>query len=126
MSPAALLDRPTRLSRAAQALGDVTRRAILDRLQGGERPAGELARGFPISRPAVSQHLRVLREAGLVVERRDGRRRMYRLDAAPLAELDAWLATYRTFWAARLADLKQVAEAAHASELEDPNPKDTP
>jgi DNA-binding transcriptional ArsR family regulator len=99
------------LERACHALGDPTRRAILDRLRERERPAGELARGFPISRPAVSQHLRVLREAGLVAERRDGRRRLYRLEPAPLAELDAWLAGYRAFWSARLHDLKRVAEA---------------
>ena len=102
---------PATLERACHALGDPTRRAILDRLRGGEVAAGQLAEGFDMSRPAVSQHLRVLREARLVRERRDGRRRMYALDAAPLAELDAWLAGYRTFWAARLVELKRVAEA---------------
>ena len=75
-----------------------------------------------MSRPAVSQHLRVLREAGLVRERREGRHRLYRLDPAPLAELDRWLASYRTFWAARLFDLKRVAEAA-ASESRDDDPR---
>lgn len=101
-----------RLERACHAISDPTRRAILDRLREREVPAGELASGFPISRPAVSQHLRVLREAGLVSERRDGRRRMYRLETKPLAELDAWLGTYRTFWTARMSDMKRVAEAA--------------
>lgn len=104
------------LERACHALGDPTRRAILDLLRGGERPAGELAARFPISRPAVSKHLRVLREAGLVSERREGRHRLYALDPRPLAELDQWLQTYRTFWAARLLDLKRVVEDQHARE----------
>ena len=100
------------MERTCSAVGHPTRRAILDFLRGGERQAGELAERFPISRPAVSRHLRVLREAGLVQERRAGRERRYRLDPGPLAEIDGWLAQYRMFWAARLVELKRVAEAA--------------
>lgn len=84
------------------ALADPTRRRILELLVDGEVAAGELSGQFPLSRPAVSRHLRVLREAGLVRSRVDGQRRVYALDAAPLAELDAWLEPYRRFWAQRL------------------------
>jgi DNA-binding transcriptional ArsR family regulator len=84
------------------ALADDTRRHILDLLRDGERTAGEVAAVFPISRPAVSRHLRVLRESGLARVRIDGRRRVYTLRAEPLAELDSWLMPYRRFWAQRL------------------------
>ena len=84
------------------ALADPTRRRILELLVDGEVSAGELAGHFPVSRPAVSRHLRVLREAGLVSARVDGQRRVYAVDAAPLAELDAWLAPYRPLWSQRL------------------------
>ncbi len=76
----------------------------------GELSAGELAARFPVSRPAVSRHLRVLREAGLVTEKRDSRRRQYSLSPAPLAEIDRWLAGYRVFWGARLNALKRYVE----------------
>ncbi|MCZ2859042.1 ArsR/SmtB family transcription factor [Blastococcus sp. VKM Ac-2987] len=85
-----------------QALGDPTRRALLDLLAGGELPAGELADRFPVSRPAISRHLRVLREAGLVRVRSDGRQRLYALDPGPLREIDDWLERYRDLWAHRL------------------------
>lgn len=87
---------------ALAALADDTRRAILALLTDGERTAGEIATHFPVTRPAVSRHLRVLRESGLVRVRADGRRRLYALDPTPLADLDAWLATYRPFWSNRL------------------------
>ena len=90
-----------------RALADPTRRRILQMLGDGEMRAGDVAAGFPISRPAVSKHLRVLREAGLVHERREGRLRLYRADPAPLAELRDWLDGY---WAGRLSALKEVAE----------------
>lgn len=86
----------------AAALADPTRRRILELLVDGEVGAGPLADAFPVSRPAVSRHLRVLREAGLVTVRAEGRERVYALDARPLEELDAWLAPYRRFWAHRL------------------------
>src|SRR5215210_5112382 len=87
---------------ALAALADPTRRALLALLSEGERAAGDLADRFPVSRPAISRHLRVLREAGLVRARTDGKRRLYALDARPLRELDDWLAPYRALWAQRL------------------------
>jgi DNA-binding transcriptional ArsR family regulator len=88
--------------RAIEAIADPTRRRIVELLADGERSAGEIAAQFETSRPGVSRHLRVLREHGLVHVRGDGQRRMYSLDAAPLAELDSWLAHYRGFWTNRL------------------------
>ena len=73
------------------ALGDPTRQAIFDRLTRGPRPVGELAAGLPVTRPAVSQHLRVLKDVGLVTDHRDGTRRVYQVDAAGLAVLRAYL-----------------------------------
>ncbi|CAN5299477.1 metalloregulator ArsR/SmtB family transcription factor [soil metagenome] len=87
---------------AIAALGDPTRRRILELLVAGELGAGELADEFPVSRPAVSRHLRVLRDAGLVRVRIDGQRRVYAVDPRPLAEFDAWLEPYRRLWAQRL------------------------
>lgn len=84
------------------ALADPTRRRILELLVDGERSAGELAGEFTTSRPGVSRHLRVLRAAGLVSVRADGQRRLYAVEPAPLAELDAWLTPYRVLWAGRL------------------------
>jgi len=88
--------------RAAEALSDPTRQRIVELLAEGELTAGELAAQFSTSRPAVSRHLRVLREQGLVNVRSEAQRRVYSLDPAPLAELDAWLGRYRSFWAQRL------------------------
>jgi DNA-binding transcriptional ArsR family regulator len=87
---------------ALAALADPTRRRIVELLADGERDAGELASFFDVSRPAVSRHLRVLREHGLVRSRGVAQRRVYSLDPAPLAEVDAWLARYRRFWDNRL------------------------
>jgi DNA-binding transcriptional ArsR family regulator len=92
--------------RALEALADPTRRRIVELLADGERSAGELADEFPTSRPGVSRHLRVLREHGLVQARDEGRRRVYSLDPAPLADLDEWLARYRGFWTNRLEALE--------------------
>ena len=89
------------------ALGDPTRRAILERLLAGPSSVGEIARELPVSRPAVSQHLRVLKEASLVTERADGTRRLYRLDPTGLAELRAYL---EGFWTRALADFKEAAD----------------
>ena len=86
---------------ALAALADPTRRELVALLARGELAAGELAARFPVSRPAISRHLRVLREAGLVRSRVEGRRRLYALDPRPLRELDDWLAPYR-LWAQRL------------------------
>jgi DNA-binding transcriptional ArsR family regulator len=88
--------------RAVEAIADPTRRRIVELLAERELSAGELAAQFSTSRPAVSRHLRVLREHGLVRVRGEAQRRLYSLDPAPLAELDAWLGRYRAFWAQRL------------------------
>src|SRR5215475_12474285 len=81
----------TNAERALAALGDPTRRQIFERLRGGPRPVGELARDLPVSRPAVSQHLQVLKSAGLVTDRAEGTRRVYQIDPAGLGALRAWL-----------------------------------
>ena len=87
---------------ALAALADPVRRELVELLARGEVAAGELAGRFPVSRPAVSRHLRVLREAGLVTVRAEGKRRLYALDPRPLRELDDWLEPYRDLWAQRL------------------------
>jgi DNA-binding transcriptional ArsR family regulator len=87
---------------ALQALADPTRRRILELLAERERDAGEIASHFDVSRPAVSRHLRVLRQHGLVHSRPEAQRRIYSLDPAPLAEAEQWLRTYRRFWENRL------------------------
>ncbi len=92
---------------AMDALGDGTRRAIYERLREGPKAVGELASGLPVSRPAVSQHLRVLKEAGLVSERREGTKRIYRLDPSGLAEVRAY---FDGFWNQALAAFKEAAE----------------
>lgn len=92
---------------AFAALADPTRATIIEALAEGERTAGELVALFPISQPAVSQHLRVLREAGLVIASKEAQRRVYRLDARPLREIDRWLDNYRRFWAGKLDDLER-------------------
>jgi DNA-binding transcriptional ArsR family regulator len=92
------------------AIADPTRRAILDHLRQGEVGAGDLARRFPVSRPAIARHVRVLRQAGLVRERRAAQARFYSLAPTALAEVERWLAPYRLFWAARMGDLKTLVE----------------
>ncbi len=86
---------------------DASRRQILDLLRERERSVNELVGALSMSQPAVSKHLRVLREAGLVKVRIDAQRRWYELDPRPLAEIDAWLAPYRRYWADRLDDLER-------------------
>lgn len=98
------------------AVADPTRRRVLDLLRGEERSAGSLAEAFPgMSQPAVSKHLKALREAGLVSVRRDEQRRMYSLRAEGLVELDVWLEGYREFWAARLDALGEHLAARHGA-----------
>ena len=101
---------------AFSALADPTRRAVLDLLRAGTRPAGEIARAFPVSRPAISKHLRILRRAHLVEERREGRHRLYQLNPQPLKAVDTWLEQYRSFWSANLASLKSFVEAEYEKE----------
>jgi DNA-binding transcriptional ArsR family regulator len=93
------------------AIGDPTRRAILDELRKGETGAGELAARFPVSRPAIAKHVGILRKAGLVTQRIDAQRRYYSLSAEALSTVDAWLAPYRLFWAARVVELKRYVES---------------
>jgi DNA-binding transcriptional ArsR family regulator len=88
-----------------QAIANPARRAILDRLRDGEQPVLALAEPFAMTLPAVSQQLRVLRRAGLVYERREGRQRYYRLNPAPLKEVRDWVRYYDRFWARKLRDL---------------------
>jgi DNA-binding transcriptional ArsR family regulator len=98
------------------ALADPTRRAVLDLLRRGSQPAGRIAQAFPISRPAISKHLRLLRRAHLVDERREGRLRVYQLSPEPLRAVDSWLEQYRTFWTQNLANLKAFVEAEYEKE----------
>jgi DNA-binding transcriptional ArsR family regulator len=106
---------------ALAALADPTRRELLALLAGGERAAGDLAGRFPVSRPAISRHLRVLREAGLVRSRTRGRQRLYALDPLPLRELDDWLEPYRDLWAQRLDALDtEIARGRRARASGDP------
>lgn len=88
------------------ALADDTRLEIVDQLARSDQTAGELAARFPIARPGVSRHLRVLRDAGLVEARTVGRRRVYRLAPGSLSPLDAWLERYRGLWTQRLDALE--------------------
>lgn len=101
---------------AFTALADPTRRAVLDLLRQGGLPAGRIAQAFPVSRPAISKHLRLLRRARLVHERRQGRHRFYHLNPGPLKAVDSWLEHYRMFWQSSLAGLKNFVEAEHAEE----------
>ena len=94
------------------ALGDPTRRAIFERLRSGPRAVGELADELPVSRPAVSQHLRVLKEAGLVTERRNGTRRLYRVDPDGVGRLRDY---FDAFWNEALAAFKAAAESERRS-----------
>jgi DNA-binding transcriptional ArsR family regulator len=91
-------------------LAEPTRRAILDLLCEGERPVGDLVDQLSISQPAVSKHLRVLRDAGLVDVRADAQRRLYRVRPEPLAEIDEWLAPYRRLWSRSFDRLERHLE----------------
>lgn len=103
--------RPGRLSHSVfAAVADPTRRQLLDLLARGEQPASNLARPFAMSRPAVSQHLAVLRQAGLVAARRVGRERRYRLRPAPLREVYDWVSHYERFWKEKLKALREYLD----------------
>ena len=95
---------------AYTALAEPSRRQILDLLRGGERSVGDLVADLDLSQPGVSKHLKVLREAGLVAVRPDGKRRWYGLRAEPLAEVADWLEPYRRHWSARLDALERHPE----------------
>jgi DNA-binding transcriptional ArsR family regulator len=99
-----------KLMSAYAALAEPSRRRILDLLRDGERSVNELVARLDLSQPGVSKHLKVLREAGLVDVRPDGKRRWYGLRAEPLAEVDEWLEPYRAHWSARLDALERHLE----------------
>jgi DNA-binding transcriptional ArsR family regulator len=94
------------MATAFEVLAEPSRRRILDLLRDEERSVGELVDRLPLSQPGVSRHLRVLREAGLVHVRQEAQRRVYAVRPEPLADVDAWLAPYRRFWAAKLDALE--------------------
>ena len=94
-----------------EVLAEPNRRRILDLLRAEERPVGELVRELDVSQPAVSKHLRVLREAGLVTVRPEAQRRLYRVAPEPLKEMDEWLAPYRQLWSKRLDRLERHLDA---------------
>jgi DNA-binding transcriptional ArsR family regulator len=103
-----------------EVIAEPTRRRILDLLLAGERPVGDLVMALAMSQPAISRHLRVLRDAGLVRTRTDAQRRLYRLDPGPLSAMDEWLQPYRKFWAARLDSLER-----HLDAMDDDDGKDS-
>lgn len=102
------------MTSAFAVLAEPNRRRILDLLRERERPVGELVAALSVSQPAVSKHLRLLREAGVVEARADAQRRLYRVRPGPLREIDAWLAPYRELWGASLDALEQ-----HLDEMPD-------
>ena len=97
---------------AFAALADPTRRRIIEALAAGESSFGDLADRFEMSRPAVSQHLKVLKEAGIVASRPDAQRRIYRLNDDSLDEIEAWLGKVRDYWSQRLDKLERLLEDA--------------
>ena len=101
---------------AIAALADPTRRQVFERLRHGPQPVGVLARGLPVSRPAVSQHLAVLKAAGLVTDRAEGTRRVYQIDPHGLGAIRAWL---DQFWDEALVAFKQEAESQETNETEE-------
>jgi DNA-binding transcriptional ArsR family regulator len=104
-----------------EAVAEPNRRALLDVLATGERTAGDLVASLPrLTQPAVSRHLRILRDAGLVIVRADAQRRIYGLRAEGLAELDAWLARYRAHWSDHLDALEGHLDARLGSATTNP------
>jgi len=95
------------MANGMDALGDPTRRAIFERLAGGPKAVGEIANELPVSRPAVSQHLKVLKQAGLVTDRAEGTRRVYQLNPQGIRDLRAY---FDQFWDQALASFKEAAE----------------
>jgi DNA-binding transcriptional ArsR family regulator len=97
------------------AIAEPTRRRLLDELSRGRQSAGQLARRFPASRPAIAKHLRILREARLVRARREGRNQIYELTPAPLESAARWIDRYEAFWTERLAALAEYIERESGS-----------
>ena len=109
-------NRPATLDRLFQALADPTRRAVLERLGGGERPVSELARPFKMTLPAFAQHLAVLENSGLVRSRKAGRVRTYRLAPQAMKPAEHWLVAQRALWERRLDSLDRFLTAAKESD----------
>ncbi len=114
---------PDQLSLTFAALADPTRRAILSRLASGEATVSELAKPFSISQPAVSRHLRVLEDAGLIARGRDGQRRPSRIAAEPLRDVADWVERYRQFWDGQLASLEKYLGEVQKGEASCPQEK---
>lgn len=104
------------------ALANPTRRDVLDLLLDGARPVHEIAERFDMTRPSVSEHLKVLRDAGLVTEERRGRQRVYAVSPDPLTDLRDWLAPYERFWRTKLADLRTYLDATDPDHRSDGKP----
>jgi DNA-binding transcriptional ArsR family regulator len=105
------------------ALADPNRRRIVEMLSAGELAAGEIGDAFEISAPAISQHLKVLKEASIVTVRVDGQRRIYALDPAGFSEIDQWLSSVRRFWIPRLDELERQMRRHKAEEAKKPSGK---
>jgi DNA-binding transcriptional ArsR family regulator len=114
---------PRLLNRTFAALADPTRRRILEHLAGGERCVTDLARPYRMSLPAVSKHLRVLENAGLVRRRRDGRVHCLKLDAAPMKQASQWIDDYRRFWEESLDRLEEYLQKLQAEEKQNAHKK---
>ncbi len=110
------MSRPAASADIFQAIADPTRRALLDRLRDGEQAVKQLAEPFEMSMPAISQHLQVLCEAGLVQVRKVGRQRLYRLNPEPLKEVSEWVNPYEQFWQEKLDALGKYLEENPCSE----------
>lgn len=105
------MPRPRADASVFHAIADPTRRGVLDELRQGERSVSHLTRALGVSQPAMSQHLRVLLDAGLVDQRPDGRQRLYRLSPEPLRSVHHWLAHYEQFWTQKLSALRAFLDA---------------
>ena len=110
------MSRPAANADIFQAIADPTRRAILDRLRDGEQPVKQIAEPFDMTLPAISQHLQVLCEAGLVSQQRVGRQRLYRLNPEPLKQVSDWVAHYEQFWQEKLDALGEYLQKNSCSE----------
>ncbi|MEO8892130.1 MAG: metalloregulator ArsR/SmtB family transcription factor [Coleofasciculaceae cyanobacterium] len=104
------MSRPTASTDIFQAIADPTRRALLDKLRDGEQPVKQLAEPFNMTMPAISQHLQILCEVGLVQVRKAGRQRLYRLNPEPLKEVSDWIINYEEFWQDKLDALGKYLE----------------
>lgn len=104
------MSRPTASTDIFQAIADPTRRALLDKLREGEQPVKQLAEPFQMSLPAISQHLQILCEVGLVQVKKAGRQRLYRLNPEPLKEVSDWIINYEEFWQDKLDALGRYLE----------------